>query len=243
MNKILVLLLSLIFIFPSQVFAIDAFPGCEGFGTSTTTGGRGGTVYIVNTLSDNPADGDTFREAVSASGARYIVFSVSGDIILTSALTISNPYFTIAGQTSPGGVQVLSTSTFGISTHDVIITHMRFRASCEYINYAEDSGNIEYYEEVNRDANVYSAGLTLGSQCTGTPTTTPPTNPRRENETHPYPCVLSTGSDPDDMHALAIVGEDWSNDAYDIVIDHCSFAYGIDEVVGITGGGGDLYFF
>jgi hypothetical protein len=113
---------------PSIAFALPAFPGAQGAGTETI-GGRGGIVYVVDTTSDDPADGVTFREAVTASGPRIIVFAVSGNIGLTSPLVISNPNLTIAGQTSPGGVALVGQDV-RLNTSDIIIRHMRFlRAS------------------------------------------------------------------------------------------------------------------
>ena len=107
---------------------LPAFPGAEGMG-ACSVGGREGQVIIVNTLSDNPADGMTFREAVTTSGPRIVVFNVSGIIDLDSVLEITNPYITIAGESSPDGVLITGWSV-RIKAHDVIIRHMRFRNGC-----------------------------------------------------------------------------------------------------------------
>ncbi|MGD9110255.1 MAG: hypothetical protein PVG93_04895, partial [Phycisphaerales bacterium] len=110
---------------------LPAFPSAEGFGTFTP-GGRGGKVYFVTTLEDyNPEIGErpisgSFREALEAQGPRIVVFRVSGTIRGTSAFKIENPYITIAGQTSPGGVCI---SNLGISTHDVIVRFIRIRSA------------------------------------------------------------------------------------------------------------------
>lgn len=103
--------------------ALRAFPGAEGVGT-LTRGGSGGTVYIVNTLANSGTG--SFREACEASGARIVIFTVTGIIDLTTDLTVTNPYISIYGQTSPGGI-IVSGRTFTVQTHDYIAQHVRFR--------------------------------------------------------------------------------------------------------------------
>ncbi|MES9851797.1 MAG: hypothetical protein ABW170_08195 [Candidatus Thiodiazotropha sp. L084R] len=124
MQKILFsLILTIILCLPGYLLALPAFPGAEGFGANSV-GGRGGEVIKVTNLNDSGPG--SLRAALEASGPRIIVFSVSGYINLESVLEIRNPYFTIAGQTSPGGISVTG-YPLRILTHDVIITHMRFR--------------------------------------------------------------------------------------------------------------------
>lgn len=169
-NLLLLVINIIIYLFSSQLYALPAFPGAEGMGASTV-GGRGGTVYKVTNLNDSGAG--SFRAACEASGARIVVFGVSGDIRLTARLEIYNPYITIAGQTSPGGISV-SGYQFNIATHDVIVTHMRFRGG---------------------------------------------------------------GADTED--SIDLWGPGWNDTSalvYNIIFDHCSVTWGVDETFSVTGG-------
>ena len=115
----------------------------EGFG-STTTAGSGGEICVVTNLNDS-GDG-SLRDALSLDGCREIRFGVEGTINLLSAICITNPYFTILGNTAPGlGITIKGHGLF-VNTHDFIIKHLRVRPGVT-TNPSEDA--ITLYEAYN----------------------------------------------------------------------------------------------
>lgn len=122
---------------------VKAFPTAEGFGADAV-GGRGGRVVEVVNLND--AGPGSLRSAMEAAGPRIVVFRVSGTITLESAIRVSTPYLTVAGQTSPGGVQIRGNGQpegdwgvwFVNGAHDIIVRHLRVRMGG---NLKHDAGN------------------------------------------------------------------------------------------------------
>ena len=116
---------------------IPAFPGAEG-GGKFTTGGRGGSVYIVTTLEDygegeEPVAG-SLRDAVSGDN-RIIVFDVSGVIRLKQPLRINCKNVSILGQTAPeDGITVYGYETNVSNSENLIIRYMRFRPGAENVH-------------------------------------------------------------------------------------------------------------
>lgn len=98
-----------------------AFPTAEGYGRYAT-GGRGGVVYHVTSLSDDPANPQpgTLRYGITRiSGPRTIVFDISGIIALKDRLVCSDPYITVAGQTAPGKGILLTEHPFGFGSEGI----------------------------------------------------------------------------------------------------------------------------
>lgn len=169
------ILIVLAILLASPVHALPCFPGAEGFGTSTP-GGRGGRVIAVTNLNDSGPG--SLREAVTAKGPRTVVFRVGGTIRLARALTINEPFITIAGQTAPGKGVCLRDAVVKVETHDVVMRFIRVRVG---------------------------------------PSLNEPFN---------------------DQNCLEVTGEG----SYNVVIDHCTFSWSIDENVGIVSGAHDCTF-
>ena len=116
---------------------LKAFPGAEGFG-STTPGGRGGRVVFVTNLNDS--GGGSLRYALEQeSGPRIVVFRVGGTIELSREIQMrgeDDSRVTIAGQTAPGdGISlknyglILRGGLDGSDIHDVVIRYLRIRVN------------------------------------------------------------------------------------------------------------------
>ena len=131
-NSLLALSLFLLLLIAPPASAaptLSAFPGAEGFGSSSP-GGRGGQVIAVTNLNDSGPG--SLREAIETPGPRIVIFQVGGRIWLNTRIRLQEPYITLAGQTAPGGGIELANADnlkapLRIETHDVVIRNLRFR--------------------------------------------------------------------------------------------------------------------
>ena len=101
-----------------------AFPSAQGFGANAT-GGRGGMVYHVTTLSETGTGSIT--DACSQSN-RTIIFDVGGVISIINRINVADNV-TIAGQTAPGDGIVLY--GFGLITNgtNIIVRYLSILGS------------------------------------------------------------------------------------------------------------------
>ena len=109
-----------------QADSLPAFPGAQGFG-STTPGGRGGRVIKVTNL--NTSGPGSLQAACSAEGPRIVVFDTSG--VIPGDVIIDQSRITIAGQTAPGaGITIRGRllTRYGDETYeDIVVRFLRVR--------------------------------------------------------------------------------------------------------------------
>ena len=146
-------------------------PGVSGFGLDTRAGNGGQVIRVTNLDAGGPG---SLRAALEAEGPRIVVFEVGGVIDLNcKSLSIKKPFLTIAGQTAPSpGITIIRGPMY-ISTHDVLVQHIRVRPG--------DAGR-----------------------------------PKR------------SGWEPDGISTSG-------GNAYNIVIDHCSISWAVDENLSASG--------
>ncbi|MFM7243266.1 MAG: PEP-CTERM sorting domain-containing protein [Planctomycetaceae bacterium] len=123
--------------------AVPAVPGATGFGANST-GGRGGDVYHVTTLANDPAHAipgslfyGLYYKNVPAGG-RTIVFDVGGTIDLSQGTVATLDLkdirnVTVAGQTAPSLVTIIGNTVqitgnnAATPTNDIIFQHVALR--------------------------------------------------------------------------------------------------------------------
>ena len=102
-----------------------AFPGAQG-AAAHTPGGRGGKILRVTTLA--PSGPGSLLAALETTGPRIVVFEVGGVIdFARHEIKITKPYLTVAGQTAPSPGITLIRTGIDVTTHDVVLQHIRVR--------------------------------------------------------------------------------------------------------------------
>lgn len=95
-------------------------------GWTQTRGGAGGKTVRVTTLAASGPG--SLAEALATDGSRVIEFAVGGVIDLGGrSLRVAKPNVTIAGETAPSPGITLTNGGVGITTHDVVVRHIRIR--------------------------------------------------------------------------------------------------------------------
>ena len=99
-------------------------------GWTKTKGGNGGRVLRVTSLASEGLG--TLRAALAVTGPRRILFDVAGVIDLgRKSLSIRDPFVTIDGTSAASPGITLIRGGISISTHDVVIQHIRVRAGAD----------------------------------------------------------------------------------------------------------------
>lgn len=116
---------------PTQLLA---FPTAEGFG-KFTTGGRGGKVVTVTSLSNSGQGSLRWAFEQHQGEPITIVFAVSGEIRLSEQLQIKRNDWTLAGQTAPGDGIVITHNKVNVGgSQNFIVRNIRFRIGRNDIN-------------------------------------------------------------------------------------------------------------
>jgi hypothetical protein len=139
------------------IAAVVAFPGAEGEGRYVT-GGRGGDVYHVTTLSDSGPGSLRHGLDTAFNGPRTIVFDIGGTIALESGLGVRNGNITIAGETAPGMGIAITQHGLGIGGGNVILRHIRVRPGDARKGSASENG-------FNGDAISINASRVIVDHC------------------------------------------------------------------------------
>ncbi len=187
--------------------ALPVFPGAQGFGTDTRAG-RGGQVRRVTNL-DASGPG-SLEDALGGSGPRVVVFDVGGIIRRTAQLFISEPFITVAGQTAPPPGITITGAGLTITTHDVLVQHLRIRPGD-----AEDGPDPQ-----DRDA------LQIWGE--EHPILTPVGSRRQTFNVVVDHCSLSFATDE--------ILSTWFPTVHDVTISNCVLSHGLDRSLHPEGG-------
>jgi hypothetical protein len=104
-----------------------AFPGADGFG-KYATGARASDAQVIFVSNLNNSGAGSLREALQATGNRYIVPTVPGICNLSSEIVASNSNFTFLGQLAPyPGFTVAGTGIRVTQMNNFIIRYLRIK--------------------------------------------------------------------------------------------------------------------
>ena len=147
MKKLSIVLFSLFISLLAQA-QTPAFPGAEGHGRYAT-GGRGGNVIHVTNLNDSGTG--SFRQAVSGSAKKIVVFDVGGVIALRSNVNIG-ANTTIEGQTAPYPGITLRYYTVNPNGNNIIMRFIRLRRGQEKdVNDGADASTARHFTNILLD--------------------------------------------------------------------------------------------
>lgn len=216
--------------------SLVAFPGAQGWGAAATGGRSSGTIYRVTNLNDSGAG--SFREGCEASGARYVVVTVGGTVTLTTPIQITNPNLTVCGQTAPGGGFTVKGAPVIINASNVIFRGVRVRNGTTSLSAGMWDSLAVYGPEVwgckvftGNPARIQTADshhLTTGDTVTFYGTTTTPalsatyTVTVIDSDEFTIPVNVTSGQ-------ASFAGHVVPAPVTDIIIDHCSASWSIDE--------------
>lgn len=125
------------------VGALRAFPNAEGFASlARGAAGYSGTQTVRKVTNLNDSGAGSLRDALVGDGTpndrdgTFVVFEVSGLIVLQSSLIVRSSYISVFGQTSPNGICLvgypvqIGYGAFSLTEHysNVLIRHIRHRA-------------------------------------------------------------------------------------------------------------------
>lgn len=141
-----------------------AFPSAEGYGKFADPDigpGQAFTIFKVSNLNDSGAG--SFRACWTATGPRVCIFTVSGTITLATDMLINqnNSNIYVAGQTSPGGIQLASgpAMTAGplrtVRTNDLVVRYVKARPGVAHVK----STNVQGFGSISGQ---FSGGVWQG---------------------------------------------------------------------------------
>jgi len=118
---------------PAGVYPFQGYTDTRGAFEATIDGAAEPRILVVDRLTASDTDGDEATGRGSLSWAlaqrypRVVLFEISGVITIGGDLNIASPYVSVHGQTAPSPGITLYDVSLTVSTHDVILQHLRVR--------------------------------------------------------------------------------------------------------------------